>query len=678
MGAETIPVNPVKNGCQFYVKHKSRFCKLMPKKFSAYCGEHAFFESSGTSQQVSAVPTRVPCPYDTSQALYFEFNPVYNCTFKISTVDVKKLESHMKNKCNSRPKSKDSEFLKRDFNISVNQPNLSTLPKIHSFNFIDFSSDISQADQLDSLITSEGWSSGTANLSVLPGELKYTKKYSSLFGDLNPFTDISKVASKNIEVSEETTSSSSRAESGQSLLKKQKLSDSIIEKELNETITKNKYIPIDTIIPPVIFAVNTQLGIEKDGEYAFIRPNNGINSYLNNLKLPNVDDMFPKQIFSHSILEHHKPHWSAIWIKMDYYRPSTDILSLGSLSKSVYEAMGSQAEKTKFILIDRRNFRKVWTNSASNPNHNQNKSEKSSKSSFSEDPSTPKDDSSLDKDTFSKDSGFNLNTRRIQIDIRDLDLSGLDELKIMNDSGKRNTEYYPIVAFSKHLCGAATDLALKCLQNYQKSGGIVAGVVFALCCHHACKYSMYCNQKYLNHYLDEPNQTVNPQSEALSPEGRNANPNFGTNCKDESITSVINKSVHTYGDLASTRMDFNPTVRDKVVKISSTSSWAICGWEKSSLNSLDPFSENTSQTEKLSDMITAKTLNPEEVGVKELSDELGDLKDQRIMLGKYCKRFFDLGRLEYARESLGLKSSDLVIYTTPDVSPENLALVGIP
>lgn len=59
-------------------------------------------------------------------------------------------------------------------------------------------------------------------------------------------------------------------------------------------------------------------------------------------------------------------------------------------------------------------------------------------------------------------------TTRLQIDIKDLDL-------------KEAVPQKPIIAFSKHLCGSATDLTLRCLL---KSGFKTA--VIAVCCHQKC------------------------------------------------------------------------------------------------------------------------------------------------------------------------------------------------
>jgi tRNA:m4X modification enzyme len=53
------------------------------------------------------------------------------------------------------------------------------------------------------------------------------------------------------------------------------------------------------------------------------------------------------------------------------------------------------------------------------------------------------------------------------------------------------------VAISKHLCGCATDLTLRCLLNYRKTGGDIKGIVIALCCHQLCTYESYINREYL-------------------------------------------------------------------------------------------------------------------------------------------------------------------------------------
>ncbi|KXS16102.1 DUF715-domain-containing protein [Gonapodya prolifera JEL478] len=49
-----------------------------------------------------------------------------------------------------------------------------------------------------------------------------------------------------------------------------------------------------------------------------------------------------------------------------------------------------------------------------------------------------------------------------------------------------------VIAYSKHLCGAATDLTLRCLARHHKQGGRVGVVVVATCCHHVCDNYTYC------------------------------------------------------------------------------------------------------------------------------------------------------------------------------------------
>ena len=77
--------------------------------------------------------------------------------------------------------------------------------------------------------------------------------------------------------------------------------------------------------------------------------------------------------------------------------------------------------------------------------------------------------------------------QRIISDIKDLNLTkvpGLGDAKA--------------VVYSKHLCGSATDLSIRCLENYMKDGGKVHGLVIALCCHQLCTFENYINRKYLN------------------------------------------------------------------------------------------------------------------------------------------------------------------------------------
>jgi tRNA:m4X modification enzyme len=50
--------------------------------------------------------------------------------------------------------------------------------------------------------------------------------------------------------------------------------------------------------------------------------------------------------------------------------------------------------------------------------------------------------------------------QRVVIDIKDLDLSKVECILRRDDTRKK------VVVLSKHLCGSATDITLKCLMNY--------------------------------------------------------------------------------------------------------------------------------------------------------------------------------------------------------------------
>jgi len=72
---------------------------------------------------------------------------------------------------------------------------------------------------------------------------------------------------------------------------------------------------------------------------------------------------------------------------------------------------------------------------------------------------------------------------RIKADIEDLDLS-----KVFDKPEN-------VVAVSKHLCGAATDLTLRCLTALPSEQ--LKGVMIALCCHHRCAWPPYVGKQFM-------------------------------------------------------------------------------------------------------------------------------------------------------------------------------------
>ena len=89
---------------------------------------------------------------------------------------------------------------------------------------------------------------------------------------------------------------------------------------------------------------------------------------------------------------------------------------------------------------------------------------------------------------------------RLRIDIKDLNFSGV--------TAARGRD---VVFVAKHLCGAATDLALRCaladekessLLVEEKNGGVRNGVralgaCVATCCHHRCEWGSYVNRAFM-------------------------------------------------------------------------------------------------------------------------------------------------------------------------------------
>lgn len=68
---------------------------------------------------------------------------------------------------------------------------------------------------------------------------------------------------------------------------------------------------------------------------------------------------------------------------------------------------------------------------------------------------------------------------KVLINIKDLDFYKVPTL------GTR-----AVVAYSKHLCGCATDFTLRCLLDNEE-GERCKTFIVALCCHHKCTWASY-------------------------------------------------------------------------------------------------------------------------------------------------------------------------------------------
>ncbi|KAG8186813.1 hypothetical protein JTE90_020491 [Oedothorax gibbosus] len=85
-----------------------------------------------------------------------------------------------------------------------------------------------------------------------------------------------------------------------------------------------------------------------------------------------------------------------------------------------------------------------------------------------------------------------LQIERIRIDIQHLHLGHIESIQNKLDK---------VVGVSKHLCGAATDLAIKCLMDTlvteEKVSHNALGLLMALCCHHRCSWNSYVGRNFL-------------------------------------------------------------------------------------------------------------------------------------------------------------------------------------
>nr|XP_055074571.1 tRNA:m(4)X modification enzyme TRM13 homolog isoform X1 [Misgurnus anguillicaudatus] len=223
---------------------------------------------------------------------------------------------------------------------------------------------------------------------------------------------------------------------------------------------------------------------------------------------------------------------------------------------------------------------------------------------------------------------------RLQVDIQHLDLNQVPLLK-----DKR----LPVVGVGKHLCGAATDLALRCLFDHlcdendepptkrlklrqeqgagdemksvpptEATGGglVVSGLAVALCCHHRCDWRHYVGKEFF-------------RQRGLGPE------------------------------------DFAAFQR--------MSSWATCGMRKfGSKISEQPSDRNTEEEDEH---------EKNEEAVPDILNGVMSVED-REQIGRLCKLLIDQGRVYYLKQR-GFESS-LKYYTSRDVSLENVLLTAVP
>ncbi|KAI9354881.1 methyltransferase TRM13-domain-containing protein [Zopfochytrium polystomum] len=209
---------------------------------------------------------------------------------------------------------------------------------------------------------------------------------------------------------------------------------------------------------------------------------------------------------------------------------------------------------------------------------------------------------------------------KVKVDIADLVLGGLDAMKKNVPEESAATAIAPldgVVGISKHLCGSATDLTLRCLEKYSHLPDSTAnlpldGLLIALCCHHRCDLSSYIYPSFL--------------------------------LEDCGMSSL------------------------EVSLLFSMSSWAVCGRRsKTALaEKEDADSENGNEEEHD---------DHQDVREADVSVHASGLSyEERRSIGVMCKGIINVGRREFLR-SQGFEA-ELFRYIDRGFSPENVALAA--
>ncbi|XP_056133503.1 tRNA:m(4)X modification enzyme TRM13 homolog isoform X3 [Lampris incognitus] len=222
-----------------------------------------------------------------------------------------------------------------------------------------------------------------------------------------------------------------------------------------------------------------------------------------------------------------------------------------------------------------------------------------------------------------KNQHFTAEFERLQVDIQHLDLSKVPLLR---------EKKIPVVGVGKHLCGAATDLALRCLLERSEvcgtsesacrrhewtdrtaepggAGPDVCGLTIALCCHHRCVWRHYVGKDFFRQ-----------------------------------------RGLGACEFAAFTRM----------------SSWATCGQRP--VHDVCPSHDYGSKDHDEDHKVTEESDPDSFNGVPSPED--------REHIGRLCKLFIDQGRVHYLQK----KGCDarLTYYTNSTVTLENVLLTAVP
>ncbi|KAJ2941120.1 hypothetical protein O0L34_g10356 [Tuta absoluta] len=220
---------------------------------------------------------------------------------------------------------------------------------------------------------------------------------------------------------------------------------------------------------------------------------------------------------------------------------------------------------------------------------------------------------------------------RIRADLAHLELGRVDRIAAAE----------AVVGFAKHLCGVATDFALRCVT----ADSILPqsrGVVLATCCHHRCEHGQYIAHTHLQELGisgDDFNTMLGVVSWATCGDGRSRD--------RRKLLNQQHKTINNSQDITSENLE-------------------------------ESGSDDTLTTEE----INANNIELETVKEDRKSNQNTDKSNQRNIgdakwreeVGRRAKALLDWGRVLYLREK-GFETH-LCYYVPSAVSPENVCIVA--
>lgn len=227
-----------------------------------------------------------------------------------------------------------------------------------------------------------------------------------------------------------------------------------------------------------------------------------------------------------------------------------------------------------------------------------------------------------------------------------------------------------VVGFSKHLCGVATDLSLRCLHNLKRDevadagGGALSGVAIALCCHALCEFD-----DYVGHSLMQ--EVFAAAASAIVAAGGAADVDEG---HDAEAGGEGGELEFDYGFCSYGREQFD--------ELRCASGWATTyaaepsaggggGGGGSKKGQGAGAGTTTGSGKHRADRPGAQTSSGRRARAALSVAE----REARAAVGRRCKQLLDSGRLRFLREELGLEGA-LVEYCDEALTPENVLLLG--